>query len=107
MTMNEQVKPDDLLLRSQQYEMAEDAGSNTSANPTMGEVIAERMSRRDLVKGILAVSAITAVAAPMIGEMEAQAQAANTTPSFNFKEIEAGSDEKHYVADGYDSDPLG
>jgi uncharacterized protein len=98
---------DELLLRSQQYELAEDAGSNASENPTMGEIIAERMSRRDLVKGILAVSAITAVAAPMIGNIEARAQAAaNTTPSFNFKEIAAGSDEQHYVAEGYDADIL-
>ena len=28
------------------------------------------------------------------------------TPSFNFKEVLAGSDEKHYVAEGYDADVL-
>jgi uncharacterized protein len=105
--MTDGTNRDELLLRSQHYELSEDAGTNASQNPTMGEIIAERMSRRDLVKGILAVSAITAVAAPMIGDMEARAQvAANTTPSFNFKEIAAGSDEKHYVADGYDADIL-
>jgi hypothetical protein len=92
-------------LRSQQFEEAENAGANESANPTMGEIIAERMSRRDLVRGVLAASAITAVAAPLIAKVEAQA-AANTTPSFNFKEIAAGSDEKHYVAEGYDADIL-
>jgi uncharacterized protein len=105
--MTNRSNRDELLLRSQHYELSEDSGTNASQNPTMGEIIAERMSRRDLVKGILAVSAITAVASPMIKDMEAQAQAAaNTTPSFNFKEIAAGSDEKHYVADGYDADIL-
>jgi uncharacterized protein len=105
--MNEHIKPDNLLLRSQMYEHAEDAGSNTSDNPTMGEMIAQRMSRRDLAKGILAVSAMAATLTPLAVEMAAHAQsAANTTPNFNFKEIAAGSDEKHYVAEGYDADVL-
>jgi uncharacterized protein len=104
--MSGDAKTNSNLLRSQRYELAEDIGSNDSANPTMGEIIAARMSRRDLAKGILAVSAMTAVAAPMIAGLEAQAQAANTTPSFNFKEIAAGSDDKHHVAEGYDADIL-
>ena len=94
-------------LRSQQFEDAEDTAANTSQNPTMGEIIAERMSRRDLVRGLLAVSAITAIAQPLITNIEAQAQtAANTTPTFNFKEIAAGSDDQHHVAQGYDADVL-
>lgn len=90
------------------FEESENGGSNPTANPTMGDVIAERLSRRDLMKGLLAVSAITATVSPLaLATAErAQAQGANTTPSFNFKEIVAGSDEKHYVADGYDADIL-
>jgi uncharacterized protein len=93
-------------LRSQQFEESEDAGTNASANPTLGEIIAERLSRRDLVKGILAVSAISATVTPMAIEKAAAQQARNTTPSFNFKEIAAGSDERHHVAEGYDADIL-
>jgi uncharacterized protein len=93
-------------LRSQQFEEAEDAGTNASTNPTLGEIIAERLSRRDLVKGILAVSAISATVTPMAIEKAAAQQARNTTPSFNFKEIAAGSDERHHVAEGYDADIL-
>jgi uncharacterized protein len=105
--VNEHIKPDDLLLRSQMYEHAEDTGSNTSENPTMGEMIAQRMSRRDLAKGILAVSAMAATLTPIAVDMAALAQTnVNTTPNFNFKEIAAGSDEKHYVAEGYDADIL-
>jgi uncharacterized protein len=111
--VNEQVKPDRILLRSQQYELAEDAGTNTSDNPTMGEIIAERLSRRDIMKGALAVTAISATIAPLAIEVakaqtaaSATVQTFNTTPSFNFKEIAAGSDEKHYVAEGYDADIL-
>jgi uncharacterized protein len=92
-------------LRSQRFEDAENAGTNVSANPTMGDIIAERLSRRDIMRGALAVSAITAAVTPA-ALREAAAQAANTTPSFGFKEIAAGSDERHHVADGYDADIL-
>lgn len=93
---------------SRQYEESENTGSNTSTNPTLGDVIAARMSRRDLVKGILGVSAIAATVSPMalMAASEARAQGSNSTPSFNFPELVAGSDEKHYVAEGYDADVL-
>ena len=44
------------------YEESENAGTNSSANPTMGEIIAERFSRRDMLRGALAVAAIGATA---------------------------------------------
>jgi secreted PhoX family phosphatase len=90
------------------YEDAENTGSNPCANPTMGDIIAERLSRRDLMKGILAVPAIAATVAPLalLAAKTARAQGVSTTPSFNFKEVAAGSDQHHYVADGYDADIL-
>jgi uncharacterized protein len=93
---------------SQQYEESENYGSNESANATLGDIIAERLSRRDLIKGVLAVTAISAAVAPLALQAgNAQAQtAANTTPAFRFTEVAAGSDEKHYVAEGYDADVL-
>ncbi len=94
----------DLKPLSVQYEEAENAGSNTSSNPTMGDVIAARYSRRDIMRGALAVSAISTVASPLAMMAPREAQAA--TPTFNFKEIAAGSDEHHYVAEGYDADVL-
>jgi uncharacterized protein len=96
------------LNRSQAYEESENDGTNRSANPTLGEVIAERYNRRDILRGALGVTAIAATVSPLaIATAErAQAQGQNTTPSFNFKEIAAGSDEKHYVAEGYDADIL-
>ncbi len=48
--MNDHVKPDPLL-RSQRYELSEDAGTNPTSNPTMGEIIAARLSRRDIMRG--------------------------------------------------------
>ena len=38
------------------FEAAENIATNVSANPTLGDMIAERLSRRDLVQGMLAVS---------------------------------------------------
>ena len=94
--MNDQTKPD-LLLRSQQYELAEDAGTNPTANPTMGEIIASRLSRRDIMRGALAVTAANAAIVPRALETAraqtaapAPAQTGSTTPSFNFREIAAG-----------------
>lgn len=99
---------DTTLPLSVQAEESENAGSNTSKNITLGDVIAARFGRRDLLKGLLGVSAIAATVSPMalmVAE-EARAQTANTTPNFNFKEIAAGSDEKHYVADGHEAEVL-
>ena len=65
-----------------------------------------RLNRRDMVKILMGATALAAGMAPFVISREARAQAVNTTPSFNFKEITAGSDEKHYVAEGYDADIL-
>jgi secreted PhoX family phosphatase len=93
---------------SVQFEEAENTSTNASSNATMGAVLVERLSRRDLAKGILAVSAVTATASPLalLATETASAQGANATPSFNFKEVASGVDDKHYVAEGYDADIL-
>ncbi len=94
--------------KSQAAEESENAGSNGSSNTTLGEVIAARFHRRDLLKGTLAVTAIAATVSPLALSVagKANAQGVNTTPSFNFREIAAGSDERHHVAEGYDADVL-
>lgn len=45
---------DPAMTRSQAYEEAENVGRNESANPTLGDVIAQRYSRRDIMRGALA-----------------------------------------------------
>jgi len=94
--------------KSQAAEESENAGTNGSPNSTLGEVIAARFHRRDLLKGTLAVTAIAATVSPLALSVagKANAQGANTTPSFNFREVAAGSDEQHHVAEGYDADVL-
>ncbi len=46
------------------YEESENEGRNATDNPTMGDIIAARHNRRDLLKGALAVSAISATLGP-------------------------------------------
>ncbi|MGL4495310.1 MAG: PhoX family protein [Beijerinckiaceae bacterium] len=86
-------------------EEREDVPTSPNAGDTFGDVVAARFNRRDLMKGLLGVSAMAATVSPL-AMAAAQAQERNTTPSFNFKEIAAGSDDKIYVAEGYDADIL-
>ncbi|MDB5544993.1 MAG: dTDP-glucose 4,6-dehydratase [Hyphomicrobiales bacterium] len=94
--------------RSQIAEAAEDTGSNTSDNASMGDIIAARFSRREWLRGALAVSAISATVSPfaLLTASGVRAQTALPKPSFDFKEITAGPGADHAVADGYDVDVL-
>lgn len=90
-----------------QLEDADGDGHNTSANPTMGEIIGKRFSRRYFLQGSLAVSAIAATVSPIALMSADEARAAdNKGSAFNFSEVEAGVDDKHHVAEGYDADIL-
>jgi hypothetical protein len=43
------------------FDVREDVPSNPSANATMGDVLAERLTRRDLMRGALAVSVVSTI----------------------------------------------
>jgi secreted PhoX family phosphatase len=90
------------------FDACEDTPANQSANPTLGDVIAERLTRRDLIRGALAVSVVTSTIAPLaIASAPTRAQAApGASPRFAFTEVTAGSDATHHVAEGYDADVL-
>jgi uncharacterized protein len=96
---------DDFQTLTGKREAREDEGRNPSLNPTMGDVINHRFTRRSMLKGSLAVAAIASTVSPMAllsaGEAKAMVPSA-----FGFDEIEAGVDEKHHVAKGYDADVL-
>jgi secreted PhoX family phosphatase len=85
-------------------EEADGEGHNPTANPTMGEIISTRFSRRGLLKGSLAVSAIAATVSPLALVTADKAKAAGS--AFSFTEVEAGVDANHHVAAGYDADIL-
>jgi secreted PhoX family phosphatase len=93
-----------VLTRAQAYEESENAGRNSSDNPTIGDVIAARYARRDILKGALGVAAMAATVNPLAIAAAQKAQA--RTDRFSFKEIAAGVDERHHVAEGYGADVL-
>ena len=90
------------------FEAAENEGSNTTSGPTMGDLVAERLSRRDLVKGLAAVAVAAELiwpdalhAAPGTGETTFDAS------RFSFTELTVSPDSPtHHVAEGYDADVL-
>jgi secreted PhoX family phosphatase len=102
--MNDHVSQQ-TLFKTSQLEEADSAPRNPTANPTMGEIIAARFSRRGFLKGSLAVSAIAATVSPIALITADNARAAGTS-AFTFNEVKAGVDDKHYVAEGYDADIL-
>lgn len=102
--MNDQPASSNFSTRSQAYEESENVGRNISANPTMGDVIAARFSRRDVLKGSLGVAAIAVTVSPLALIAADKARAA--TSAFSFTEVAAGIDETHHVAAGYDVDIL-
>jgi secreted PhoX family phosphatase len=97
-------------MRASELEHSGDLGDNAAPGPTMGEIIAARFSRRDLLVGSLAVTAISATLGPRALAADEQPAKAASEPAgattFDFAEIEAGVDDRHHVAQGYDADIL-
>ena len=91
------------LTRSQTFAASDDIGRSPSHGETIGDVIAARFRRRDLLKGALGTVAIAALAYPMMRTAAASDDAATR---FGFPEVSAGVDENHHVAEGYDADIL-
>jgi secreted PhoX family phosphatase len=104
--MNEMFKPDEEIINLTEIrEAEEDVGRNPSDNPTMGDVINRRFSRRGFLGGSLAVTAIATTVSPLALMIADEARAEGMS-AFSFTEVEAGVDETHHVAEGYDADVL-
>ncbi|WP_192178135.1 PhoX family protein [Mesorhizobium amorphae] len=95
----------DARFRTSLLEENDGPATNPTDNRTMGEIIASRFSRRGFLKGSLAVSAIAATVSPLALVSADNARAAEGS-AFSFDELEAGIDDKHHVAPGYDADVL-
>lgn len=86
-------------------EAREDAGTNTSANTAFADVVASRLSRRDLGAGLFALLAADMLRTGQADRVHAET-AQNDSGAFTFTELKAGSDETHHVAQGYRADVL-
>lgn len=88
--------------------------SHRSANTTFEDIVLQRMSRRDVLRGVAASGALSLSGVALIANAEDAAarqatainSASETLPSFNFPEVTAGVDAYHHVAEGYNSDVL-
>lgn len=90
------------------YELSQNIGVNPSRAPTIGDVIAARMGRRGMLRGMLGVTAMSMAAGGLTQAlMSSTAIAATAADSqFKFKEVPHGVDEKHHLAEGYDAQVL-
>ena len=91
--------------KTQGLEDAEFDPVNPTDNPTMGELISRRFSRRGFLQGSLATTAISATVGGT-ALMTADLARAQEGSAFSFDEVEAGVDADHHVAEGYDADVL-
>jgi len=90
--------------RSEAYEASEDIGTNPSANSEFRDVLAARLSRRNLLAGLGATATLAALATPAATLLGRAAHAA--AMNFGFAEIAHGVDETHHVAPGYSAEVL-
>ncbi|MEX5578778.1 PhoX family phosphatase [Pseudophaeobacter sp. A-200-2] len=93
--------------KAEAYEAFDDIPTNPRLERTIGDVINARYGRRDLLKGMLGVSATTALfgTSALIAPNEATA-GGHGGSRYNFEELTWGNDETHHIADGYDADVL-
>lgn len=91
--------------KAEAFEAFDDIPTNPHLGRTIGDVINARYGRRDVLRGFLGVSATTALfgTSAMIAPRQA---AAATGSRYKFKELTAGNDETHHIAEGYDADIL-
>ncbi len=88
--------------RAEALEAADDVPTNTSTTETLGDIIKARFGRRDMMRGALAVTAVSATFGPALLARTAEA----ATPGFTFDEIQHGVDETHHVAPGHTANVL-
>lgn len=86
------------LSLSQAAEEAENSGLSPASGPTLGDIVAARFSRREMMKGALGVGAITATLGPQA--------LASGRPAFGFAELSSEPTDRAEVAAGHRADVL-
>jgi uncharacterized protein len=92
---------------ARQGDAEDDEQSNPSVEPTIGDIIAARFSRRQALKGLSATAAVAALA-PVVGAWAARPvlAASDGGSTLTFAELPHGMTETHAVADGYQAQTL-
>lgn len=105
------------FLTHDEFEAVQDRGTSPETEPTLGDIVQQRLGRREIMRGMLATSAVAAFGpavpvALMGGEAKAAPAAATAAAgkqagfSFAFEELVRGVDGNQHVAAGYDADVL-
>jgi len=95
--------------KAEAFEAFDDIPTNPNLGRTIGDVINDRYGRRDVLRGMLGVSATGALfgATALATALSAPRSAHAAAPSrYAFEELAWGNDETHHVADGYDASIL-
>ncbi len=92
--------------KAEAFEAFDDIPTNPNLTRTIGDVINARYGRRDMLKGILGVSATTALFGTSAMIAPKQASAMSKASRYTFDELTWGNDETHHIAEGYDADVL-
>ena len=94
--------------KAEAFEAFDDISANPNLSRTIGDVIAARYGRREMLRGMLGVSAAAALFGTSALTAPRQAGAVGTPGKdrYAFDELAWGNDETHHVAKGYDADIL-
>lgn len=107
MTRRDIINDPSIGNKAEAYEAFDDIPTNPNLGRTIGDVINTRYGRRDVLRGMLGVSATTALfgTSALIAPNQADA-AAHADSRYVFDELKWGNDETHHVAEGYDAQVL-
>lgn len=96
---------DEFCNKAEAFEAFDDIPTNPHLENTIGDLINRRFGRRDVLRGALGVTALTALfgTTALVAADKAQAAASSR---YHFTELESGIDETHHVAEGYHADIL-
>ena len=92
--------------KAEAFEAFDDIPTNQNLGTTIGDVINARYGRRGVLRGMLGVTATTALFGTSALVAPGQARAETSKSRYAFDELTWGNDETHHVADGYDANVL-
>jgi hypothetical protein len=98
-------KTDAFCNRAERCQALDDIPQNPNVQESIGDIVNARYGRREVMRGVLGVAAISAAFGPTLF-MAGRLEAASTGDAFRFTELASGIDEDDHVADGYDAKPL-
>jgi secreted PhoX family phosphatase len=90
--------------KAEAFEAYDNIPTNPQTEPTIGSVIARRYGRREVLKSGLGAAAVATLFGSAALAWAGRARAAPA--GYAFRELQAGVDERHHVADGYDAEVL-